>query len=79
MLVIVDPQIDATHYSRLDYPGEPIRNSWQLDMSFDRGDRECKFPYCWIKYRISDEATVEDVESMAEAIYIANGGVPYGD
>ena len=53
--------------------------SWQLNMAFDRGDWEGKFPYCWIKYRIDDEATVKDVESMAEAIFIANGGKPYGD
>lgn len=53
--------------------------SWELNMSFDRGDWKGKFPYCWIKYRVADEATVKDVESMAEAIYIANGGVPYGD
>lgn len=67
------------YYYVFDYPGEPVRITWELDMSFDRGDHEGKFPYCWIKYQIRGEATVKDVESMAEAIYIANGGVPYGD
>jgi hypothetical protein len=67
------------YYYVFDYPGEPTRTTWELDMSFDRGDHEGKFPYCWIKYQIRGEATVKDVESMAEAIYIANGGVPYGD
>jgi len=51
--------------------------SYELDMSFDRDSKS--FSYCWIKYRIDDEATVKDVESMAEAIFITNGGVPYGD
>lgn len=50
--------------------------SYELDMSFDRDSKS--FSYCWIKYHIDDEATVKDVESMAEAIFIANGGVPYG-
>ena len=60
-------------------PGNNVHIAWELDMAFSRGDWEGKFPYCWIKYQLTDEATVKDVESMAEAIYIANGGVPYGD
>lgn len=51
--------------------------TYELNMSFDRDSYA--FPYCWIKYRIEPFATVEGIEMMAEAIYIANGGVPYGD
>ena len=51
--------------------------SWELDMSFDRDSYA--FPYCWIKYRIEPSASVEGIKMMAESIYIANGGVPYGD
>lgn len=51
--------------------------SWELDMSFDRDSYA--FPYCWIKYRIGPSASVEGIEMMAEAIFVANGGEPYGD
>ena len=51
--------------------------SWELDMSLDRDSYA--FPYCWIKYRIEPSASVEGIKMMAESIYIANGGVPYGD
>lgn len=66
------------YYYQFDLPGE-TRTVWELDMAFGREDWDDKFPYCWIKYQMSSEATVEEVESMAEAIYIANGGIPYGD
>lgn len=69
------------YYYEIDIPGTGLRTSWELDMAFARGDWESKFPYCWIKfkYQIRGEATVKDVESMAEAIFTSNNGVPYGD
>jgi len=49
--------------------------SWELNMSFDRDSKVC--PYTWIKYRVSDVASVKDVEYVARKIFENNDGISY--
>lgn len=53
------------------------RESWELDLSFDRDDE--KFPYCWIKLRVVDTATVDDIMAVAASTFEKNKGLNYGD
>lgn len=50
---------------------------WELDMAFDRDDS--RFPYCWLKFQISETATVDDIVNMSMETFAKNRGLPYGD
>lgn len=70
-------QYETAYFINVYYYKFQEHESWELDMSFDRDSYA--FPYCWIKYRIRPSASVEGIEMVANNIFIANGGEPYGD
>ncbi len=53
------------------------RESWELDLNFDRNDEN--FPYCWLKLRVAESATVDDIIAAAASAFEKNQGVNYGD
>ena len=76
---VVDGEQSTLYFINLYYYKFQEHESWELDMSFDRGSHF--FPYCWIKYRVDNSTAVdvEDIEYMAKDIFESDLGKPYDD